>query len=87
MSGVATQHPEYQRMLPVVRATRDASAGERAIKYGRYSAEGVSLEHTKTYLPDFVPSDDERYKQYLKRAYFMGVTGRTKKALIGMIFR
>ena len=87
MSGVATQHPEYQRMLPVVRTTRDASAGERAIKYGRYSAEGVSLEHTKTYLPDFVPSDDERYKQYLKRAYFMGVTGRTKKALIGMIFR
>lgn len=76
MGGVSTQHPEYGLMLPVVRTTRDASAGDQAIK-----------RRTTTYLPEFVPADEERYTQYLKRAYFMGVTGRTKKSLIGMIFR
>ena len=76
MSGVSTQHPDYQQALPIVKFTRDAAAGEHAIKRGE-----------ALYLPGFVPEDKDRYAQYLKLAYFMGVTGRTKKALIGMVFR
>jgi hypothetical protein len=42
----------------------------------------------KTYLPaTFVSDDPERYAQYLERAYFLGVTGRTKEAFSGMVFR
>lgn len=74
---VSTVHPLYADMLPVWRECRDAVAGQRAIKRG-----GV------LYLPStFAQNDTERYAQYLARAYFMGVTGRTKEALTGMVFR
>lgn len=74
--AVNTQHPEYALARDVWLTTRAASAGQEAVKRGR----------TK-YLPGFVPEDEDRYNQYIKRAYFMGVTGRTKDSLIGMIFR
>lgn len=74
---VSTAHPLYAEMLPVWRECRDAVAGQRAIKCGG-----------QLYLPStFASSDATRYAQYLARAYFMGVTGRTKEALTGMVFR
>lgn len=74
--SVNTQHPQYANFRDVWLTTRAASAGEKAVK-----------DRGKTFLPGFVPKDDERYAQYKKRAYFMGVTGRTKASLVGMIFR
>lgn len=44
-------------------------------------------EGAKRFLPGFIPDDKERYAQYIQRAYFMGVTGRTRDSLVGMIFR
>lgn len=76
MTGVATTHPQYAFALDMWAKTRAACAGQEIIKKGR----------TK-YLPGFVPEDEARYEQYIKRAYFMGVTGRTRDSLIGMIFR
>lgn len=74
---VSTTHPLYADMLPVWQECRAAVAGQSAIKSG-----------DTTYLPaSFAKSDPERYAQYLVRAYFMGVTGRTKEALTGMVFR
>lgn len=74
--AVSTAHPDYTAHLNEWLTTRDACAGQAAIKDGQ-----------DRYLPHFVPHDEDRYKQYLKRAYFLGVTGRTKRSLIGMIFR
>jgi hypothetical protein len=77
-----TIHPEYAEMLPVVTAVRDACGGDPTIKYKR-----------ELYLPaDFAkdPATKEytdHYFGYLNRAYFLGVTGRTKEAMIGMVFR
>lgn len=73
---VSTIHPEYAVAKSIWRKTRDASAGEERIKIG-----------DDLYLPRFVPDDKDRYKQYKLRAYFMGATGRTKNALLGMVFR
>ncbi len=73
---VTTVHPEYSAALPRVKLVRDFAKGDFAVK-----AAGV------TYLPGFVPEDKERYAQYLARAYVLGLTGRTKESLAGMIFR
>jgi hypothetical protein len=57
--------------------TRDAVKGGRAVS-----------QRDNVYLPaPFRESDKERYLQYKARAYFMGVTGRTEKAMIGMVYR
>ena len=76
MTGVATTHPEYSFAKEIWATTRAASAGQQIVKAGR-----------QLYLPGFIPDDEERYNQYLQRAYFMGVTGRTRDSLIGMVFR
>ena len=76
MSNVSTIHPQYAAVLDTWTDTRSASSGQAVIKRAR-----------ERYLPDFVPSDEERYAKYLQRAYFMGITGRTKQSMIGMIFR
>lgn len=74
---VSLVHPLYAEMSPVWRECRDAVAGQRAVKKGG-----------ELYLPaTFADTDEKRYAQYLQRAYFMGVTGRTKEALTGMVFR
>ena len=74
---VTTVHPEYSWYLPMWQLTRDAVKGGRAI-----------ATRDNVYLPaPFRESDKERYLQYKARAYFMGVTGRTEKAMIGMVFR
>jgi hypothetical protein len=78
--SVKTLHPLYSAYAPIWKLTRDAVAGDVAIKNG-----GV------TYLNvDFYQENDtitERYKIYKARAYFMGVTGQTRKSTLGMIFR
>jgi len=74
--SVKTLHPDYQLFSPKWRLVRDAVEGEHAVKRA-----------PNRYLPEFVPPDTERYKRYVERAYFMGVTGRTRSALSGMVFR
>ena len=74
--SVKTLHPDYQVHSPKWRLVRDAVEGESAIK-----------RTPERYLPEFIPADPERYERYVKRAYFMGVTGRTRAALSGMVFR
>jgi hypothetical protein len=74
---VTTVHPEYSWYLPMWQLTRDAVKGGRAVS-----------QRDNVYLPaPFRESDKERYLQYKARAYFMGVTGRTEKAMIGMVYR
>jgi len=73
---VHSTHPEYELALDQVRTTRDACAGQKAIK-----------QANTRYLPQFTPADAERYDKYLQRAYYVNVVGRTKSALIGAIFR
>ena len=75
--SVTTIHPLYAEFAPIVKLTRDAVKGNPAIK-----AAGV------TYLPaDFSESDPDRYIVYKGRAYFVGFTGQTQAATIGMVFR
>lgn len=74
--SVKTLHPDYQIYSPKWRLVRDSVEGESAIK-----------RVPERYLPEFVPSDPQRYKRYVERAYFLGVTGRTRAALSGMVFR
>lgn len=81
---VSTEHPNYQKYLPMWARTRDAVAGSVAVK-----------EKKNEYLP--VPdnnsyderkgTDTVRYRQYIKRAVFTNFTGRTKNALVGAAFR
>lgn len=74
---VYNHHPLYTAAKARWRLVRDCVSGEEAIKLGR-----------TIYLPStFADEDPARYNQYLLRARFMGVTGRTKDALLGMIFR
>lgn len=66
-------HPDYALYAPRWRMTRDAAQSD------------VSRD---TYLPAvFKESEPERYRVYKERAYFLGVTGRTEKAMKGMVFR
>lgn len=74
---VDTANPEYTLFAPVWQVTRDAAAGDPAVK-----------KRASTYLAtDFMESEPKRWEVYRDRAYFMGVTGRTEKAMIGMVFR
>lgn len=73
---VTTVHPEYAQYAPQWKLTRDATRGDPAIK------------RDDSYLPaPFRETDPDRYAQYKARAYFVGVTGRTENAMIGMVFR
>lgn len=71
---VNTVHPLKLGVLKPVKITRDAADGEQKIKAGGY-------------LPSFIPHDAARYDQYLTRAYYVNVTGRTLNSLIGAVFR
>lgn len=74
--SVKTLHPDYQLNSPKWRLVRDVVEGEQALK-----------ANPQRYLPEFTPKDNERYKRYVERAYFLNVTGRTRSALSGMVFR
>ena len=78
---VTFQHPDYIYHLPTWQMVSDVVAGQREIQ-----------QATTTYLPMPNPIDrsDEniqRYAQYVKRAVFYGMTGRTLQSLIGAAFR
>ena len=68
-------HPAYTDALVPWEKTRDAATGNAENKPNKYLA------------TDFTDSEPERFEAYANRAYFMGVTGRTQKAMIGMVFR
>lgn len=73
---VTTQHREYTAHLDQWTRNRDACKGQKAVKDA-----GIR------YLPGFEPEDKGRYESYKKRARFLNVTGRTKAALCGAVFR
>ena len=81
---VDTQHPEYQKYLPMWARTRDAVKGAVAVK---------EKKHEYLPVPDNNSGDERkgtetvRYRQYIKRAVFTNFTGRTKNALVGAAFR
>lgn len=74
LSSLSDMHPDYVLI-------RDCVAGQRAIK-----------KKSTKYLPD--PDETEpdeaervaRYKAYLMRSVFYGVTGRTLRGLVGLVF-
>lgn len=74
---VNTVHPSYTAYAEVWQTTRDAAGGDAKVK-------AKANQYLKT---DFMDTESERFDVYKSRAYFMGVTGRTEKAMIGMVFR
>lgn len=86
---VSTPHPDYTRNLPDWQLVRDCVAGQSAIKRrGTVYLPASFAEDTKDASGTVIsPADPVRYRQYIERAYFMGVTSRTKEALTGMVFR
>lgn len=73
---VNSTNAQYDKASERWRTVRDATAGQEAVKAGR-----------ERYLPGFIPADVDRYTQYLKLAYYVNVTGRTKNGLVGAVFR
>lgn len=79
--AVDSTNIEYDRRLKDWQLVRDCVDGQSAVKYRR-----------ERYLPKPNPEDkseqnETRYNQYLTRAEFTNFTGRTKRGLIGAIFR
>lgn len=75
MADVKYQHPEYQEALPRWTMTRLAATPNGIKKAG------------EKYLPKGADKDADNYKTYKQRALYLGVTGRTKSALTGAVFR
>ena len=79
--AVHTVLQELSDVLPDYELIRDCVAGQRAVK-----------AKTTKYLPDPDESEPDpkvrqaRYKSYLMRAVFYGVTGRTLRGLVGLVF-
>lgn len=79
--AVDTVLSELSDILPDYELIRDCVAGQRQIK-----------KKGKKYLPDPDEAEpdqkerDARYKTYLERAVFYGVTGRTLRGLVGLVF-
>lgn len=79
MPNVAYVRPEFSALLPRWNMIRDCLAGAAQVK-----ARG------DVYLPRPNPTDQSpenlaRYAQYLQRAVFYGVTGRTLRGLVGQV--
>lgn len=74
MTGITTQHAEYVANAKAWKKLDDVCKGQDAIKAGK-----------KLYLPvpELFDADDGRYSEYLDRAVFYGVTGRTLKSNLG----
>lgn len=78
MTGVTSKHEAYADNINAWTMLDDVCVGQKAVKAKK-----------QTYLPvpvTFGDGDQERYKEYLDRAVFYGVTGRTLKSLIGSAF-
>jgi len=74
--SVEERHDDWRANEELWTRSRDASAGQNAIKKKR-----------ETYLPRLGGQDATDYDAFLNRAHFFGATGRTVDGLIGMIFR
>lgn len=78
---ITSVHPLYADQQKRVRFTRDMCS------------DGIHIrEQGSRYLPasfaDSTKEDDQkRYTAYLKRAYFYGATGKTKRDMVGAAFR
>ena len=78
---ITSVHPLYNDQQKRVRFTRDMCS------------DGIHIrEQGSRYLPasfaDSTKEDDQkRYEAYLKRAYFYGATGKTKRDMVGAAFR
>lgn len=70
---VNTPHPEYSAYYKKWDSTRAAA--------------NSNVSDSKFLPAPFKDSEPDRYSAYKDRAYFLGVTGRTEKAMIGMVFR
>lgn len=66
-------HPEYVYHLPDYRKIRDCYNGERAIKAANVN-----------YLPKLKAQSEEDYLNYLTRALFFPVTGKTVTTMVGL---
>ena len=80
MSKVNYEHPLYEELKPTWKQIKDCINGERKVKKAK-----------ETYLPkpnatDLSEENNVRYEQYLKRAVFYNVTGRTLSGLVGQVF-
>lgn len=74
--GVATQHPDYMRMLPHWQKCIDCSEGEYAIHAAKM-----------TYLPRLTDETTDDYNQRLARTPFFNAVWRTISGLKGTLFR
>ena len=75
---VNSHHPEYTEAQTRVRTTRDATAGEEAVK---------NPAVRKLYLPGFDPEDNGRYELLIKRAYYVNYCQRMLSNFCGAAFR
>lgn len=66
-------HPEYLAVLPDYVRIRDCFKGERAIK-----------EAGTAYLPRLKAQSEDDYTNYLYRALFFPITGKTVTSMVGM---
>ncbi len=74
--SIDTPNEEYLKAAQRWQSTRDAVDGQEAVKAKK-----------EAYLPAFIPADVARYEQYLKFAYYVNVAGRTKRGLVGAVYR
>jgi hypothetical protein len=75
-TGVATQHPDYSRMLPMWQKCIDCAEGEHAV------------HDAKThYLPRLSEESTEDYNQRMARTPFFNAVWRTISGLKGTMFR
>lgn len=74
--AVDTPHPQYLELAGKWAKSRDAAAGEEAVKSRR-----------DEYLPRLTGQRDDDYAAYLKRTPYFNATARTVDGLSGMIFR
>lgn len=79
--SVTTQHPEYEKMAQEWSLVRACCAGQREIKALKTKAlPAPGADKNNNY-------DETRYSQYLQRAIYTNITGRTQSGLSGAVFR
>lgn len=78
---VSTQHPQYAERVAEKTFVAAVADGTREVK----KLETKILPAPNT--DDAGNYDKQRYKKYMQRAIFMGVTGRTRSGLSGAAFR
>lgn len=79
--SVTTHHPEYDKMADEWSLVRACCAGQREIKALKTKAlPAPGADKSNNY-------DETRYKQYLQRAIYTNITGRTQAGLSGAVFR